>query len=187
MNKTHPFCKEIPYIKDLFQGNLYAGHIPGFKDTEHTKQDVQDLKRHHITHIISLCEPNEFDQNKFADIQRIAALWEPERCILSQNERTSFSIPDYTPPSLKKAQQICLTIDHHLTQGHNLYLHCAGGLGRTGTILCFYLKHTINSHPDTFKSSDDVHSLILWLRANYHPKAIESKSQLDWLQKHIDI
>jgi protein-tyrosine phosphatase len=45
------------------------------------------------------------------------------------------------PPALMMVQ-ILDTIDTALAEGHRVYVHCAGGIGRTGTVVgCYLVRH----------------------------------------------
>ncbi len=52
------------------------------------------------------------------------------------------SIPDYSTPTPDHVRRILDTIDAALVEGHVVYVHCWGGIGRTGTIMgCYLVRH----------------------------------------------
>jgi len=57
--------------------------------------------------------------------------------------RTTFPVPDLsTPLSREQTRAILDTIDRELEDGGTVYLHCWGGVGRTGTIVgCWLVRH----------------------------------------------
>lgn len=50
-----------------------------------------------------------------------------------------FAIEDYSVPSTDQMRQILDHINSELEQGRKIYLHCFGGVGRTGTVAGCYL------------------------------------------------
>jgi protein-tyrosine phosphatase len=52
------------------------------------------------------------------------------------------SIRDFSTPSTDEMMDMLDTIDSALSDGHNIYLHCFGGKGRTGTVVgCYLARH----------------------------------------------
>jgi protein-tyrosine phosphatase len=53
-----------------------------------------------------------------------------------------FPIPDWHTPAREKMAEILETIDVALFEQKKIYLHCYGGLGRTGlTVGCYLVGH----------------------------------------------
>ncbi|OGK12300.1 MAG: hypothetical protein A2W80_04715 [Candidatus Riflebacteria bacterium GWC2_50_8] len=53
---------------------------------------------------------------------------------------TRFAIVDYSVPELAEMQQIVTRINTLLEAGRRIYLHCRGGIGRTGTTVACWLR-----------------------------------------------
>ena len=53
-----------------------------------------------------------------------------------------FPIRDMGVPDSAGMQTILDTIDHEITEGEAVYVHCMAGLGRTGTVVgCYLVRH----------------------------------------------
>jgi protein-tyrosine phosphatase len=51
-------------------------------------------------------------------------------------------IRDYSIPTISQMSRILDTIDEALADGHVVYLHCFGGVGRTGMVVgCYLVRH----------------------------------------------
>ena len=49
---------------------------------------------------------------------------------------------DYTAPPRKEMREILDLIDAELAAGGVVYVHCYGGIGRTGTVVgCYLVRH----------------------------------------------
>ena len=54
-------------------------------------------------------------------------------------------IPDMDVPTTDRMREIQQTIEEALDTGRTVYVHCLGGLGRTGTVLgCYLVEHEVS-------------------------------------------
>lgn len=84
----------------------------------------------------------------------------------------SLPIPDGAPPSLGQAAEVVRFIDEQRQNHRAVAVHCAAGLGRTGTILAIYL---IAKGATASKAVSRVRSV--------EPAAIETNRQLNFLHE----
>lgn len=91
-----------------------------------------------------------------------------------------FPIGDFGLPTPKKMNEILNTIDESLQNGHKIYLHCWGGIGRTGTTVGCYLVRQ-------GKSADEaLDQLAAWWRgvpkSQVHPHSPETREQVAFIR-----
>jgi polymorphic toxin system DSP-PTPase phosphatase-like protein len=82
-------------------------------------------------------------------------------------------IPDGGAPSFGEADEVVRFIDGQISRGHAVAVHCAAGLGRTGTILASYL----------IAKGMPASVAVAKVRA-VEPAAIETNRQLQFLHDY---
>ena len=126
MKRTH---KPIENCYWVIPGQFLAGEYPGDIDEEFSRVKINDLILSGITAFIDLTEENE------------GLL--PYSGLLKTASHQRFSIRDVSIPSSTVITVAILdAIDHQIQQGGMVYLHCWGGVGRTGVIVgCWLARH----------------------------------------------
>lgn len=90
--------------------------------------EVQALVSAGVTHFLDLTEAGEREP------------YAPD--LPSGVTSRRMSIPDFSIPDTEGMREILDELDAALGAGHGVYLHCFGGLGRTGTVVgCFLVRH----------------------------------------------
>lgn len=110
-------------------GRLLAGEYPRNKDEESSRRKINALILSGVKAFIDLTEEND------------GLL--PYSHFLDKVYHQRFPIRDLsTPDSTVVTVTILDTIDHHISRGRMVYLHCWGGVGRTGVIVgCWLARH----------------------------------------------
>lgn len=106
---------------------LYAGEYPGDRNEDRAKLKLRQFKRFGITHFIDLTEEGELS---------------PYEPLLCEMQYMRFPIADQrVPESIESVQNLIKTIHeiHKDSIWNKVYIHCWGGVGRTGTIVGCYL------------------------------------------------
>jgi hypothetical protein len=156
-------CERVPTARCywVIEGKLLAGAYPGALDAREHALRVAALWNAGIRTFISLMEANETDNSKlpFAPyapaLQALARSSEPA----SEHELAfqRFAIVDLSAPSMDLMVQIVSAIDAALEQGRPAYVHCFGGIGRTGTTVCAWLLHRrLATAASVFQVLDDL-------------------------------
>jgi len=113
-------------------GKLLAGEYPGRYTTESTRQRIDSLLEAGFDTFIDLTRPNE-------TVPYYRILLEEAKIYEINVKRHSFPIGDFGLPTPESMTDILNTIDEALQNGRKIYLHCWGGIGRTGTTVGCYL------------------------------------------------
>ena len=116
---------------------LAAGEYPGAKSSRHAVAKVMALLDAGINHFIDLTEETE-RLNPYVELAKREAL---HRGVTIDHER--WPIPDVDVPSTPGDMAAILdAIDAALDGGKTVYVHCWGGVGRTGTVIgCWLVRH----------------------------------------------
>jgi hypothetical protein len=115
-------------------GRFLAGEYPAGWNAREAHKQLAALLAAGFDTFIDLTSPDEFDPyqpilDKEASRLGLAAAYQ------------RFPIGDFGLPTRPQMTTILDTIDAALAAGHKVYLHCWGGIGRTGTTVgCFLVR-----------------------------------------------
>ena len=123
----------LPNAYWVIPGRFAAGEYPGTKNREDAAEKLRRLLGAGIDHFIDLTEPHE--------LAPYAGIAEEEATRLGLSvEHDRHSIPDLQiPRSGHEMTAILDAIDAALGEGKTVYVHCWGGIGRTGTVVGCWL------------------------------------------------
>lgn len=144
---------------DPYAPTLALSRSPG-STSRALKDDLDDLLRAGIEHVICLQEAHEFEHMDDSLTQRQANL------STIGLRLTHSPIEDLAAPTLPQAQQLVQLIQQELLARRKLLIHCQAGLGRAGTIAaCLLTTQGLSAH--------GAISMIRW----YRPGAIQTQAQ----------
>ena len=104
---------------------LLAGEYPGDPDPAIAVERLRRFADADVTLFVDLTEPLELEP--YAHLLRNGACHERR------------PIPDLGTVSRREYVEILDLVDGALTGDHAVYLHCLGGIGRTGTVVALWL------------------------------------------------
>ena len=117
------------------EGSFLAGEYPASRISFSAHTTLQDLLKAGIDTFIDLTEPHEFGSYENSLIDEATRLG-----MTAAYHR--FPIKDWGLPGKAQMTTILDAIDKALDAGHKVYLHCWGGIGRTGTTVgCYLVRH----------------------------------------------
>lgn len=129
---TEQEIRPIPESYWVVPGRLLAGEYPGLSTDESTRKRIDAFIESGFQIFIDLTLPNEL-----APYARI--LTEQARAYDVEVSYQCFPIGDFGLPTPKQMNVILDTLDENLEARRKIYLHCWGGIGRTGTTVGCYL------------------------------------------------
>jgi protein-tyrosine phosphatase len=129
--------KEAHPIADSYwvrPGLLLAGEYPGAHDAAEARKKLGVLLDAGVRQFIDLTETGEYSLHPYWPlVQQLAA----ERAIAVAHRR--LAIPDMGTPEPAHMLTILDAIDEAVAAQRPVYVHCFGGIGRTGTVVGCYL------------------------------------------------
>ena len=152
----------------ILENKLMAGALPSTPDLEGTKAKIGYLKNNNVSAIINLMEADERDKhgNPFFDYMPIA------------NELgidvLRFPIKDVSIPTIETMRSILDTINHLLENEKTVYIHCWGGIGRTGTVAgCFLIEHKMATNTEAVSMIQKLKQHSERLATRISPETVE--------------
>ena len=129
MDNTNPPISESYWVEP---GRLLAGEYPGGYDEEQARKRIDLFIQAGFNTFIDLTQPNEM-------LPYINILNEQAQTHHTDIKYQRFPIGDFGLPAHEQMMSILDAIDAELKAGRKIYLHCWGGIGRTGTTVGCYL------------------------------------------------
>lgn len=154
-------------------GRFLAGEYPGHFDAEQARKRIDSLIEAGFNTFIDLTKPNET-----TPYFRILHKQSDAYGVDIQHHR--FPIGDFGLPTPELMKSVLDHIDESLQAGRKVYLHCWGGIGRTGTTVGCYLVRRGSNGDEALKQ------LAKWWRgvpkSRIHPQSPETREQAAFIR-----
>lgn len=158
-------------------GHLLAGEYPGLSTAELTRKRIDAFIEGGFGTFIDLTRSNEL-----APYARILAEQATAYGVEASHRR--FPIGDFGLPTPEQMNVILDTIDKSLLEGQKIYLHCWGGIGRTGTTVGCYLVR------QGMTGVEALIQLAAWWKSvpksRYHLHSPETVEQMNFVRNWAD-
>jgi len=135
--------RAIPFERSYWvsPGRLLAGHYPGAINRDKATENLKALMRAGIRTCLDLTEENEIN---IAGQPLIAYELEWKQLTGDSDSYRRRPVRDRDVPSPYEMKAILDLIDSEISRSRPVYLHCLGGVGRTGTVVgCWLARHNI--------------------------------------------
>jgi hypothetical protein len=151
-----------------------AGEYPGDKDRVKARKKINQFLAAGVRHFVDLTECGELV---------------PYDSILSEEARNAsitatyqrFPIRDNSVPSdSEHLAEILFAIDRRIREGGAVYLHCWGGVGRTGLVVACWLQEHGRTPDDALAELSAKWSTVEKIYRK--PESPETPTQVDWVR-----
>jgi protein-tyrosine phosphatase len=130
MQSNHP----IPDSYWVEPDQLLAGEYPRDWDDQTSQQKLRRLLEAGVTLFLDLTETGEYG------LKAYTRLLQEEAAVLDHSvEHHRVPIQDGGTPTVEGMKHILDVIDTAIAAGQTVYVHCYGGIGRTGTVVGCHL------------------------------------------------
>ncbi|HNK63064.1 MAG TPA: dual specificity protein phosphatase family protein [Anaerolineales bacterium] len=132
---------QIPITESYWveEARFLAGEYPASHESETARQRLEAFMEAGIRTFIDLTMPHELPSYQ-PILKDLSHIYDVE---LSYQR---FAIRDHDIPSLQTMSAILNSIDGSLQEGKPVYIHCWGGIGRTGTVVgCYFVRHGLSA------------------------------------------
>lgn len=179
MNNFHSLIQlsDSPSKRPIFQSyqvydHLWAGEYPGDKDAEKAKKKIQQLIQFGVRYFVDLSEEGE--------------LLPYEQFLPTNVMHNRYPIQDVSAPtSIEEARQIA---DHILTclkrLDGDVYVHCWGGVGRTGTIIACVIAEKME-FPQFDGVMTELRQRFAQMPKSAHRQTPDTKEQEQFIMEYI--
>ena len=168
MLDSTPSARPDPNTYWVIEGRFLAGEYPGARDLAEAREKIAAFLKAGITSFIDLTEPHEL------------APYEP---LLSDTGAKYYRFPIRdigVPRDVRQMIAILNAIDAALAAGCNVYVHCWGGIGRTGTVVACWLQRHGRSPDEALQELACFWRTVA--KRHRRPQTPETEEQVAWVR-----
>lgn len=169
--------RKLPIAESYWveDGRFLAGEYPASYDSESTRKRLEDFLESGIRTFINLTQPHELPPYESV-LKDLAYIYDVELF------HKRFSIRDHGIPSSQTMTEILDTIDDAIQNDKPVYVHCWGGVGRTGTVVGCYLIRKGLQPEDALLRVASLYQTRVKTQAYFLPTSPETPEQFDFVR-----
>ena len=161
-------------------GELLAGLYPGDADQATAHAKLKAMLDCGIRHVVNLMEEDTAPRGSRLRPYR-QQLTDLAKDMGLDVTYSHWPIVDYGVPTADTMRSILDDIDQTIAGGRAVYVHCMGGIGRTGTVVgCYLSRHGIAVGPDALTRISELRSGDPYSR---HVASPESREQREMVRR----
>ena len=159
-------------------GKILAGEYPEKTDRESLRRRLKALIEAGITAVIDLTEKEERLMPYEEELHELSG---------GRVRRYSFPVKDFSIPDSPDDMKKIVSAMEELTHENGIvYIHCLGGIGRTGTAAGCYLAEKFRETGEERAGEKALSRLAeLWQecpKSRYHPRSPQTREQIDYIK-----
>ncbi len=121
----------------VIPGKFLAGEYPGDRTEADARAKARWLLDQGISFWVDLTEDGEYGLQPYGEL-----LLDEAKFLGRQAAHVRIPVQDMSVPEAANMSRILDVLEAALKAGQAVYLHCYGGIGRTGTVVgCFLVRH----------------------------------------------
>lgn len=169
----------IPQHYPIEAGILFAGEYPGDRNPEIARARILSLVKLGVRTFVDLTSPND------PLVRYEGMLVEVEQEIGIPLRRISGSIPDMdVPDSDDTMLSIMAAIRDSIESGPAVYIHCWGGIGRTGTVVGCWLRESGHDPEAALAHVQHLYSSHMpKAKAGKYPESPQTEEQKNYVRR----
>ncbi len=164
-----------PFTYWVAPGALLAGMSPSAEGILERRAKLQPLLSVGVRMFVNLMEEHELSTagNSFRDYAATVRELEPAA------EVRRMPIVDVNIPTPAFMREILDAVDAALAAGRPVYVHCRGGIGRTGTVVgCWMLRHKLATAETVLQQIAELRRNVI----NAYARSPETHAQREFIQ-----
>ncbi len=159
------------------QQGLYGGEYPGHRRPEIAQARLWNLVEKGVRTFLDLTGPGD----DLVRYQRL--LMEVEQESGARLQHISMPIPDLgVPDSEAKMREIIQAIRRALAKRPAVYVHCWGGIGRTGTVVGCWLRECGHGPEDALRRVQELYSSNM-AKVDLHLESPQTEGQREYIRR----